>query len=71
LRTLASAAINPSSIARIIDIRKKICRDVWQELELLCKKQEEVKGIKMVKRNPKLGESDGSLRYCADCYSPI
>ena len=33
LRVLASAAVLPDSVDKIMDIRKKICRDICDELK--------------------------------------
>jgi hypothetical protein len=49
---LANVAINPASIAKIIEIRRNICRDICNELERHFAVQE----VKAAKRHGKLGE---------------
>jgi len=66
LRVLSSVAANPTSKAKIMDIRKKIVKDIWQELRQHFEvvKINEKPRAKMIVE-VKLSQNEGKVKFCA------
>lgn len=67
---LASYAVNPTSVTKIMEIRKKICGDICNDLKEHFS-VEEVKSKTKVKMvvNAQITPNTGQVKFCADCYS--